>query len=334
VVDEVLGALFGGIVVAIEAGSPTLAAWLDGFVSAKLSAEPLVSAARANDVRRLLDAMTTATPAPPAELLPLGSALPAELDGASLTYPTGLQAVLFVEAPVFGVGTRRSVDVLPTAEWITAADDRDQGFARTLQGTSRLALAEAALFDTSTLSVLQGRPLTLLPAGAVAPRDGPWADHARLLDEYVSDQRLVPSDPGAFAFWVVRPDSGELLGILPDGSGGGSSVPGDHIIDRTAAAIGLSLSLSGFGFAAGAFVALQKAIAKSALVLAAWILTIGGEGEGGEGGSGDPNFDDILKGMGCDLAKSGLGATFPSYEVANKADQFGEMLGKPLLPCP
>lgn len=334
VTDEVLGGLFGGVLLAVEAGTPTLAAWLDGFLAAKGSLAPLWAAARANDVRGMLDAMIEATPLPPAVLLPLTGALPGEDDGSSVTFPAGLRCVLYTERPIFGAGTRRSVDILPTARWLTAADDRREAFALTLERTARLAVGEAALFGTSTAARLAGRPLELLPAGTPAPRSGPLADQARLLDEYVADDRLVPTDAGAFAFWVVRRDTGELLGILPDGSGGGSGLEGEHIIDKTAAALGLAGSFAGFGFAFGAFLALQKAIAKSALVLAAWILTIGGEGEGGNPGGSNPDFGPPWKKLGCDLAKSGLGAIYPPYGAISKLDKIGTLTGHPLIPCP
>lgn len=334
VADEVLGALFGGVLLAVEAGAPTLAAWLDDLLAAKGSLAPLWAAARANDVRGMLDAMTTATPVPPAVLLPLTGPLSGDEDRSSATFPAGLRCVLYAERPIFGAGTRRSVDILPTARWVTAADDRREAFTLTLERTARFAVAEAALFETSTAARLAGRPLELLPAGTPAPWSGSLADHARLLDEYASDDRLVPTDAGPFAFWVVRRDTGELLGILPDGSGGGSGLEGEHIIDKTAAALGLAGSFAGFGFAFGALVALQKAIAKSALVLAAWILTIGDEGSGGGPGASNPDFGPIAKKLGCDLAKSGLGAIYPPYGTVSKLDKIGTLTGHPLVPCP
>jgi hypothetical protein len=327
--DEVLGMLFGGALIAVEAGTPTLSAWLDGFLAAKLSFAPLWAAARANDVSGMLDAVVEATPLPPALLQPLTGALPGNATAAGLTFPAGLRCVLYTERPVFGAGTRRAVDVLPTAGWVTAADDREDAFVRTLERTARLAVAERALFETSTASALAGRALERLPAGQVAPRDGPLAPYARALDEYSAYDRLVPTDTGPFAFWAVRPTTGELLGILHDGSGGGSGTDGAHIIDKTAAALGLAASFAGLGFAVGAFISLQKAIAKVTLVLAAWILTIGDENP-----PPDPDLSKNVKDLACDLAKDTLGAASHAYEAIDKLDKVGEIGGKPLVPCP
>lgn len=328
ITDDVLGALFGGTLIAVEAGAPTFAAWLDSRLAAELSIEPLWAAARARDVGAMLDALGHVKPVPPAVLQPLTAQLPSAVDSSTLTFPSGLRCVLWTEAPVFGIGIRQAVDILPTAEWVTAGGDRAAAHRLTLERTARLAVGESAVFEISTSSILAGRPLRLLPAGQVAPRDGAFASYARHLDEYSAEDRLVPDDAGAFAFWVVRAATGELLGILSDGSGGGQEVQGSHIIDKTAAALGLFVSSAKLGFAVGAFIALQKAIAKVTLVLAAWILTIGDEN------AKDPDLTGNLTDLACDLAKETLSAAVPGYSVIDDLDKVGEIAGKGLVPCP
>ncbi|MEO8208282.1 MAG: hypothetical protein ABI598_04535 [Chloroflexota bacterium] len=327
--DDVLGALFGGALMSVEGDGPTLSAWLDGFLAAKLTLQPAWAAIRAHDDQALQEAMAAVSPIPPPALLPFSAPLPDHDAPGSLTFPAGLRCALYRERLVFGQGRRRSVDLLPTARWQTAAADPRVAFDRTLERTAHLAIAEKDGFQTSTVERLAGRALQLVPAGTSASRSGPLAAYARRLDEYVADDRLVPTDGGPFAMWVIRSETGGLEAILPDGSGGGEETEPDAGVEKGAAVAGILGSLVEIGFVGGAFIALQKAIARETMRLAAWILTIGDEGE-----AEDPNLGDPLRGLGCDLAKEAIAGLSHTTEYIDLADKFIEAAGGHGIPCP
>ncbi|MCU0988414.1 MAG: hypothetical protein MUE63_02210 [Xanthomonadales bacterium] len=317
VVDEVRAALAGGAVLSLEAGPPTASVWLDDFLAAKLSARALFEA-RGQGIDRQVAALEAGIRSLPRELPALQGAPPG---GEPPVFPLAPHAVLLTSRPLpSGEGLRR-VDLLPLAAWSAAAAP-PEAFAATLRRSARLAVREAALYADSTLARLSGRALAVLPPSTPVPRDGPLAPWARLLDAWGFHHRLVPADDGPFAFWAVD-RQGSLMGVLPDGSGGGSAT--DDIasqcegVSRIAAAT--QLSGAGLGLPFAGLVSLQKAIALQALRAAAVVATLE-----------DPKIPKACdKGLGdlaCDWAKDTLAAaTWTGYGAIDTADDIVEAAG-------
>lgn len=298
VVDGVRAALFGVAMLSVEAAAPTHAAWLDDILTARLSLRPLVEAGPG--LEGVVAALEAGIRHVPAELVTLHASLPVA-DGA-LTFETGPRIVLLARRPLFAGGLVTRADVLPFTRFATADRDPRSAFRTTLVRTARLAVAEAAVYDESTVDLLAGRPLGLLAQAAPAPRDGPQASHARLLDLWASDHRLVPDDEGDFAFWSIDP-AGSLLGVLADGSGGGSSTDANAqctAMNQGFAALDLVGWAGGMPFAFGGFLALQKAISKQALREAAIIASLGGEAPDTSA------CGDGIKDVPCDIAKDAV----------------------------
>lgn len=317
VLEEVRSALLGAAAVSIEAGPPPASVWLDDFLTAKLSQRPLFEAREAGvepQVEALRSGVHVVPLEPPALQGPVSTADP-------LTFPTGPHALLLASRPLPGGSGLRRADLLPFAAWSTV-DGPTPAFRATLERTARMAVREAALYPDSTAARLRGRPLEVVPAGAPAPREGVNAAWARLLDAYSAFHRLVPADPGPFAFWAVDPQ-GSLVGVLPDGSGGGSAT--DDIgaqcegVSRIAAAA--QLSGSGLGLPFAGLVSLQKAISLQALRAAAVIATL-------EDPKVPPACDKGLGDLACDWAKDTLAsAAWSGYGAIDTADDVVEAAG-------
>jgi hypothetical protein len=64
-VTDTLGAFFGQQIISFEAGAPTLSAWLDDFLTAKLAVEPLYHASTRNDRTGIEAALEVGLPAFP-----------------------------------------------------------------------------------------------------------------------------------------------------------------------------------------------------------------------------------------------------------------------------
>lgn len=232
-IDEAAGALFGSHTLSIEAAAPPFSVWFDDLLGAKLSVAGLDRALQIDDQEALKREREQGFMVIPPDLFALAAPLPDEITDQSLTYQNGPRMTLYEERPVFGTDhIVRHVDLLPFTEFTTAAADPEQAFRSTLEKTARLAVIEGALFDTSTYSLLDD--LELNEIGAID--DEAWdRDRERLWDQLIDpydgrDYQLVPASgtfPSRFAaFWNVNYETGEVVGILGDGSGGGSKAEG------------------------------------------------------------------------------------------------------------
>ncbi|MFC6724037.1 hypothetical protein ACFQE1_06540 [Halobium palmae] len=227
--DEVAGALFGSRCLAFEAAAAPLSVWLDDVLTAKLSTAELDAALQAEDPEAVSDRLDAGFMFVPPELSLLLGPLPDAVTDRSVTFQDGLRVVLYQERPVFGERhVVKQADLLPLAGFATAAADPLEGYRITLEKTARLAVVESELFETSTRSLLAGRRLEefsevydTLRGAEDDVLAAQWYEMIRRRDEYRGDYNFVPADGRPMAFWNVDPTTGELLGVLADGSGGG-----------------------------------------------------------------------------------------------------------------
>ncbi|MGQ0848351.1 MAG: VWA domain-containing protein [Actinomycetota bacterium] len=322
--DEVRSAVLGVATLTVEGAAPTLSAWLDDMLTAKLTLRPLVAAMTSGDALAMLEALSSGRNVPTRSLI----VHPALTQGEELTFETGPRFVLLTSRPVIGAGALRKVDVLPLTTFATVADDRTLAFRRTVERTARLAAVEAALYSDSTEGRLSGRSLTYLPPLGGLSLQGPLAGHARIVNGYPDRHRLHPEEPSDFAFWTVD-ENGTVLGVLPDGSGGGASL--EEIAaecketGRKAAVLQLGEFAEGLPYAA--VVSLQKAISTQILRYAAVVTTIENPQVPEEcGGLGD---------LGCDLVKDTLSEVSDAYKIIDTFDDIAEAAGAGgIVPCP
>ncbi|MCD6499953.1 MAG: hypothetical protein J7M25_16790 [Deltaproteobacteria bacterium] len=330
--------MFGTTLLSFEGSDPTMSAILDDALVSKLRIEPLWDAAVSGDVDQIRSALTSPIPA----VVPALNSIAVHLDSEDATQPiyeTGPRVVLFTERPKFDTGIVRRMDILPLGGFATLAEDPKVGFRRTLVATARFAVMEQALFVTSTMSLLADADLALLSPyddiGEVAPGlDSAAKDRwGHVMDPYWDEYRIVPKTGSPMAFYAVDPDTGRLIAVLPDGSGGGSET--QEMQDRINRAsqlmdlLGLLASLTGGGFGLGGFIALQKAILKSILREALAVTLLDGTGL-------QKDLEQNAKDAACDLAKGGLGEKFSKFSDLNDADTaVGVADGKGgLLSCP
>lgn len=326
--DEVRAALFGTTLLSVEAGAPTLSAWLDDMLTARLTWGPLWDAAQRNDADALARAMEVGIRTVPSHTLLLHP--PLEQSEGALTFETDPRLLLLSERPAYDGGVIRTADLLSLSGWATAAPDPREAFRLTVRRTARLAVAESELYADSTSARLEGRPQEYIaPIGTVA-RDSPAAPWMKVLGNYGGRHRVVPAASGPFAFWAVD-RAGALLGVLPDGSGGGKTKDANQnckTISQGAAISKLGLGHLGLPFAYGAVILLAKAIAKQYLRAAAIVAALG---EDMPDTSGCGGLDDFP----CDLMKDGLSEVLPGYKPVAFIDDLGEAInGAGPIKCP
>lgn len=329
-VERVRRALFDTTVLEFEGAAPPSAIVLDELYTATLALRPLAQATdRASRLAALAGLGAGGPGLEPATLHALSVPLP-ELAGTPLTYEAGLRVTLHRDMTVpDGTGRavhRRAVDVLPSARFTTVDPDPVTAFAATARRTARLAIAEAAAFPTSTLAALQGEVLVPVGFSIFDLLDPIDRELARAMDAAVEPWRsvrpqlLIPVDGTPTAAWAFDGRTGSLVGLLADGSGGGSEeadiedtfdaaeslLDGAGLVSDIASAAGLG----GFSFVGGVWIQLEKT--KLQKLKAATLMLA----------SMRPPEGDIadLSDLGCGLAAAG------AFEAAGRVG--GRLLGE------
>lgn len=342
--DEVSGALFASNYLSFEAVAPPVSVWLDDLLSARLTVAPLHRALRTGDAEEIEAQRMAGFAHIPPELVQLVPPLPEATTETSLTFQGGLRVTLYEERPVFGADHFvRRADILPFSGFATAAADGDERFRVTLEKSAHLAILEDALFETSTRSLLEGQSL----AEYSAVRDGWDPERQRTWSNLVEssglqNHQLVPEGGDRLTFWNVDSRTGELLGVLWDGSGGGVT---QEPIREQVLPHDLALSMLKWhasymgGYAAGALVAyaeLGVALGETLIDQMEHLL--------------DPDFDEeeapppglsetmreFLGMQVCNLVRDAhLGAFIgkPATTTINRMENFIGMIGIPVPGC-
>ena len=227
--DEVEAALFGTALLTFEGDAPTPSAWIDDVLTGMLAQEPLLRALAARDRKAVVAELAKAPYGVAPEVFSFFPQLQRAGDTEMVTFGQGLSAVLTTSRRRPNRPGVRRVDVLPMLRVATVGADARARRQRTLERTARLALTEQARYATSTASLLAGKALAVVPAGRKVGSVLKVADAralatlARVADDPVwrTRVRFVAQDASTAAFWAVTPRNGTLIGVLPDGSGGG-----------------------------------------------------------------------------------------------------------------
>lgn len=247
--NDVISTFLSPITVFFEGDAPPYSVWLDDYVAARLTHQDFVEAATAGDVTAALDTINDGFEVLPAAPFIANGPIPGALSAEARTFVQGMRVAIYRERVDMESGMRRtSFDILPTAQFATmrravydGEDDGTTDYATTLRRTAWLALAEAATFsalDTpaedgergySTWNLLKDEELHVFgPWSRITGRDVfphlsneirlPWTEHVA---PWRRNWRLfVPHDGQTMAMWVVHHRTGEMYGILPDGTGG------------------------------------------------------------------------------------------------------------------
>ena len=228
--NEVFSALFGSRVLSFESAGVKPVVFLDDVLAGKLSLESLHTAAQNGTQDERETALEGGVGIISQYPALLQAPLPNRATDDSITFSSGLQTVLFQEQPEFGTDeVTRSVDILTTnaVRTLRPDDDRQREFVQTMDRTARYAILERGLFETSTASLLGDE--TLEPVGDARSE---WSDETTAAFDSATDRRWGTGDDyqvgsGAAdtaAHWSIDKDTGAMLGVLPDGSGGSSGV--------------------------------------------------------------------------------------------------------------
>ena len=336
--DELQGAMFGTFLIAMEGPAPPLCAILDDILTAKLSMEPIdrTVAQEPPVLDDLLSAFEAGTKILPGELATLMSR-PIALSGDGFSFAEqGMRCVLHSAYPVMNSDKyRRSVDIMPLSRNFVLAKDRDTMIEKAFEASISLAMAEAMMFETSTISVVGDAPLAVInrerfrAQGLAREALGEWQSFERALHAVFPSAggaiMVAPEDGFTQAGWAISRETAEVFALLPDGSGGGQQY--DRIqevlteLDRVmavmnllATAAGGAGALSGMGGASLSIVAAYgQNLARLYAAASMSILLMDASGI-------DIALRRALASMACEVAKTvGLGVFSNAGRMAGRA---------------
>jgi hypothetical protein len=220
--------MLGAAIISFEGAAPSLSAWVADSLTWRLATETAANAFLAGDAKGGFSALADVPTTFPQETMALHPAPLAPSVPNAVVFEQWLRAVLFRVRPK---DPPFHADILPFTRFTTAGPSptTDGYFRTTLLASLRMAVAESAAFKTSTVSLLQGKQLTLLQPGTIPTSQlaqfpsSQVTAFAYVLNQYTDWFRLVATDGSTLAFWAVHGSTGSALGVLPDGSGGGES---------------------------------------------------------------------------------------------------------------
>lgn len=314
VFDDAVMACFSTFELRFESDHPSAAMVLDDLVQTRLSFEPLFLAARQGNSEALRQAFFSGSwEQLHGDALALAT-LPVQNDGHHGA-STSLRAVLGSFKPRLDGPTRASVDLLPLGPARFLQDTPQASFQQSLRATAALAVAEAALHASSTLSLLDQEPLVYLPKGILDQFPSLSPDRLRAWDRMLSSwsgwHKLVPASGEPIGAYAIHKNTGAVVGLLPDGSGGGINLwPPKEKASWEISLLNWASALGGLlgilSLPGAIWLIFGKAIIKKVLQATLIISTL-------DAPPAQAGLDDALKDIACDSLKSILG------EVLGKA---------------
>jgi hypothetical protein len=221
----------GNILISVEGEGPTLSAALSDILKYRLSTRKWGEAVIQNEIEKAVEAFQEGGFMYDENLASLMQPLQNAVTADSLTFAAGPRISIVKTWP--GINrefSKYSFDFLPTSNYTTLSNNPLEGFKTTLNKTAQLAILENNFFDTNTLSVLA-------PKNIISSQEANNTDWFRQLYREGPDARFwyekISRGDGSFkffdqsatekAFWRIDERTGELYGLLPDMTGGGTN---------------------------------------------------------------------------------------------------------------
>lgn len=225
--NDVNDLMLGGIQLYFEGGGPTFSSALSDLLEAKLSTRKWGEALLNNQVKEAEKALANGQLNISGSALTLMAPLSNAVTKNSFTFPSGLRMGMQTLKPGFITGTYHSLfDYLQTSQYTTLGRNPEQNFKTTLLKTAQMAIRESKMYHTCTLTELSDKLWTNL----LTARKNNWLSGVSK-DEFpywreridrAATLRIFDKNLQSKAFWDVNKTTGELYGILYNGSGGAS----------------------------------------------------------------------------------------------------------------
>ncbi|MEZ4781316.1 MAG: hypothetical protein R2816_07100 [Flavobacteriaceae bacterium] len=333
-IDEVHEMLLGGAVMAFEREAPTLSIQLTEYLQTLMSNQNWFEAYQEGNIKTAVEEMGKGGFSYPPILLSMLQPIQKNVTEQAITYPNGFRSCIVKVSPGFyNKETKTSFDFLPTSEYQTVCRSGTGNFEETLKKTAQLAILEGYVFEDSAYSQLKEKPLLLNKAMG---HDERFSSQVLGSDyHYYGKQifgggilKLFDTSLQVKSFWKIDPIKGELYGILPNQTGGGTRTTYvqlmvlDNVVQgykEVLSAMNVGLTVTGLGNLPLGLVATYSltlvklyALASQALIL---MNTTGM----------DEDLTIALQALACDLYKEILYDSF--YGIGTAASTIENLIG-------
>ncbi|MBA6153168.1 hypothetical protein [Gelidibacter maritimus] len=227
---DVKSLIFGGLSFYFEGEGPTLATSIVDLLKYKLSTRGWGEALLNDDLETAKIEFEKGGYQYHSKPMSLLAPLDEQVTDNSFTFATGMRVCIYKQQlHIEDEKTIESFDFLPTSNYVSFTNGNADPFRINIEKTAQLAVREAALFDTSTLTLLNGISLVertkALSNNWYENLDRNSTDYLYWYERiYRGDANIKIFDGSGTqtAFWTINPQ-GELYGILRNGTGGGGS---------------------------------------------------------------------------------------------------------------
>lgn len=235
---DVRNTIFGGVLISIEGEGATLSTALCDELNYKLSTrnwgEPLMN----GEDEKAIEEFRKGTLHYNSLFIPLMAPLAEGVTENSYTYAAGPRIGIIKQK--IGIGETHSTlsfDYVPTSDYLSLDTDPLKAFKTTIEKTAQLAVLENSYFPKNTLTLLKGKQLIDLETAyglnwfrdneAVEKDPVFWNGQLRSNNYANKTSGYIPftlfdTKASEKAYWQISHDTGELYGILFDGTGGGA----------------------------------------------------------------------------------------------------------------
>lgn len=221
--------ILGGALISVEGEGPTMANTMADILKYKLSNREFGEAMLDGKIEEANAALQKGTYNYNTLLASLMQPLQNGVTQNSMTFASGPRIAIIKNR--IGLDEEISFvsfDYLPTSNYVTLAENPKVGFKTTLQKTAQFALLEKSLFLESTFTHLHDKIL-LERSLAIKQKwfqDYPTTTNSDFWHEKIyrgsGHFKIFDQSASVMSYWQINAASGELFGILEDGTGGGS----------------------------------------------------------------------------------------------------------------
>ncbi|TBN06710.1 hypothetical protein EYD45_02165 [Hyunsoonleella flava] len=236
-VDQVHEMFLGGAVMAFEREAPTLSIQLTEYLQTLMSNQNWFEAYQNGDVKKAVEELGKGGLSYPSILLSMLQPIKNNVTEHAVTYPNGFRSCIVKFTPgYYNKETKTSFDFLPTSEYQSVSRIGTGNFEETLKKTAQLAILEGHVFPDSAYAQLKEKPLLL---NREIGNDDQFSPGNLGNDGHYFGKQIFGGGPLKLfdtswqvkSFWSIDTTKGELYGILPDQTGGGTRTTYEQLME-------------------------------------------------------------------------------------------------------
>ncbi|MEA1787214.1 hypothetical protein U1E44_14020 [Arenibacter sp. GZD96] len=223
--------LLGSAILSFEGEGPTFSNALSDVLKYRLSTREWGEAVMNNEIKKAREAIEKGSFTSTDAFLPLMAPLSNQVTAHSFTFSSGLRVgIIKNKIGLDGRTTETNFDFVPTSNYVTFSKNEEDNFKINLIKTAQLAIREKEIFQQSTFHLLKGK--NKVERATVVNEE--WfvelyqkGDDALFWRETIyrhdGSYKIIDAAAQTKAFWHINSKTGELYGILPNGTGGGTN---------------------------------------------------------------------------------------------------------------